>query len=634
MFSKRQKMMLSYIYGASDEIRLDILADILHVSVQTARSELDRMNDILEKNGVSVVMASKGGCRIRDEDRTAIFHLLQSTATVDKNNLESRTVWRRINVIVGMLVFERDYISMEDLAERLYVSKSTMNLDISEVKRIVTRISGVSLEISKTSGLIIRGKETDIRYLLSKMVHQGLEMEEAIRHTAPQIRLDEIADYRAIQVLVRSILVSRGHLITGKAFGLVCADILVSSVRNYLGFRLTPGEAATGQLDEFAPHPLVLELAERLERELGLVFAGEDIAYLQRSVMEQNLFYAEGEGNSRDQQAAEIFYAAMKKWLGIDLYRESGRFHSQFMFYLNQLNQRVANGHDYTNFFKRQTNRMFPMSASLVAHCGPMLREQDFRYSEAELAYIALLLGSQMEKEQAGLRILLVSDEHTALVNWIESELYRIFGRHIATITSMPRYLYEESREGVGFLYDLALTTEALEADTGLETIFVHSLLGETEVMLLRSQLDQYMRRRKEEQLKKIADRYIGGQIYMMKEAGSLEQAVAELLTESIAGIAPETLLERCLIPMDTRIAYLSSLTEGTGSFIKIGRLPKPLIHKSKTIQTVILSAFDASDVTEAVLFFQCIERLLNPRLMDKWSKIKSYEQFKDAFLT
>ncbi|ASA19792.1 BglG family transcription antiterminator [Paenibacillus donghaensis] len=657
MFTKRQKIMLSYIYCAKEELRIDILAEIIHVSVQTARSELEKINDILPQIGAHIVMTARGGCLIAEEDREPIFHLLQSTATVDKSNIENHAVWERIIASIGMLVFERDYVSMEELAERLYVSKSTMNLDISEVKRIIGRTAGVSLHISKTSGLKIQGKETEIRYLLSKMIHQGLELDVAVRHVFPDVQLGEIADYDTIQALVRSLLVKRGHLITGKAFGLVCADILVSAVRNYLGFRISADEAQAGaglpeNVNETGtssgkesvrteesmtarkpPHPLVAELAARLAGELGIVFTSEDIAYLQRTVMEQNLFYAGGEAGPRDREAADVFYDALRTWAGLDL-GAYGEFNSRFLFYLNQLNQRVDNGHDYTNFFKRQTNRLFPLTASVVAHCGALLHDRGFRYSEAELAYIVLVLGNRFEVEHPELRVLLISDEHTALVGWIEAELHRTLGDTMLEVTSMPRYLYEENKREAAGRFDLALTTEPIAADADMETIFVYSLLGETETRLLRVQLDHYLRRHEKNRLKAIERRLIGpSRFRLLVEAGGLERGIAELLGgDGCCGLEPETLLQSHMIPTDVRIAYISVLTQGGGSSIHIGKLSKPVVHKAKTLHTLIVSVFDSADRAEAASFYRCVCYLLDPRHGDRWGKIKNYTDFVGAF--
>jgi lichenan operon transcriptional antiterminator len=172
MFSKRQKIILSYILYTDMPIKLDLLADIIQVSFHTIRTELENINMILFERDAQVLISKKGQCYIEDDKKEAVRKLLVNPIFVDKNNIENHIVWDRIYTIIGMLSFESDYVSMEELAERLYVSKSTINLDITEIKRIISRISGISFIVSSTKGLKFKGEEEDFRYMLAKMIVQ------------------------------------------------------------------------------------------------------------------------------------------------------------------------------------------------------------------------------------------------------------------------------------------------------------------------------------------------------------------------------------------------------------------------------------------------------------------------------
>ncbi|WP_163580795.1 BglG family transcription antiterminator [Gracilibacillus saliphilus] len=626
MFSKRQKIILSYILYIDVPIKLDLLAGIIQVSIHTIRKELENINRILSESDTQVSISNKGQCYIENEKKEAVRNLLINPIFIDKNNIENHIVWDRIYTIIGMLSFEEDYVSMEELADRLFVSKSTINLDITEIKRIISRISGIHFTISNTKGLKFKGKEEDFRYLLAKMIVQGLNIETVLQNLFPTMDFEITIKYSHINKVLREIMIKHDFIISGKAFGLVGASLLISAIRDELGYIVHT------QIDE-SLLPMMKELEQRFQKEVGITFTNSDMLYIQQVIMEQNHFYKNNNWDIKDRQIVSVFTRAISDLFKIDL-KKYHHFEEDFLFYIHQLNQRVKNNHDYTNFYKRQINRMFQMSASIVAYCKPHLKELGVTYSEAELAYITLFLGNYIETEEPTLNILFVSDEHTALVNWIVSEVERLMGTSVQILNTIPRYLFEANMDAFLKNIDVILTTDQINVNHNCAVIFIQSLFGKVEQDFLQSLLQDYLKKSKMKKLREIENTAIGQEhfIQISEKYKELNQCVDHMLEklgylESI----DNNEIDKHFIPNDTKIAYASFISNRPGqSKIIIGKLPKSITYGNKAIHTIIISLYHANDHAIARPFYQYIRFLMDPAHNNRIGKIKNYSDFKN----
>nr|WP_283248119.1 helix-turn-helix domain-containing protein [Bacillus sp. FJAT-50079] len=611
-------------------IKLDILADIIHVSIHTIRTELENINLILSERDAQVIVSKKGQCYLEDKKKDAVRSLLINPIYVDKNNIANHIVWDRIYTIIGMLSFEADYISMEELAERLYVSKSTINLDITEIKRIIGRISGISFIVSNTKGLKLKGNEEDFRYFLAKMIVQGLNLESVLQYLFPAKDFDISDQYERMNKVLREIMVKHQFIISGKAFGLVGASLLICALRNELGCHLTHTKVDETLL------PMTKEIEERLKKETGVAFTYSDIVYIQQIIMEQNHLYTNEEWNVEDRHVVSIFTHVVKDFLQIDL-KNDPQFAADFTFYINQLNQRVKNGHDYTNFYKRQINRLFPMTASIVAFCQPHLKELGMMYSDAELAYITLFLGNFIETDEPVLKLLFISDEHTALVNWIASEVQRLMGSSVQIVKTIPRYLFEENNDLFLQDVDVILTTDNIHSMYNRDVIFIHSLFSKAEQDFLSSLLNKYLEQLKMKGLRDVENMAIGKEHFFQtpESCKELDQCVRYLLEQAGEQVSVDdgVNMDNQFIPNDTKIAYVSFMTRRPGqSKIIVGKLSKSIYYRNKAINMIIISIYHANDDAFACSFYQCIRFLMDPVQNHRLGKVKDYADFKQIF--
>src|SRR5690625_6947106 len=80
----------------------------------------------------------------------------------------------RITYLIKRLLLHDTYNKMDDLADEIYVSKSTIQNDLIDVKKLVAEYE-IVVESRPNYGLKISGKELNIRFCMSEYIFDRRE---------------------------------------------------------------------------------------------------------------------------------------------------------------------------------------------------------------------------------------------------------------------------------------------------------------------------------------------------------------------------------------------------------------------------------------------------------------------------
>lgn len=167
MLTKRQKQIFialednkdSYIKGAK-------LAMELNCSLKTLQNEIKELKLLLEKYQIEIIsVTSKGYCLVIHEQK-----LYQECKQIIINNEEINDFNNqtyRITYILNILLQGENYIKADDLADQMFVSRSSISSDIKIVKRILEKYQ-LQMEHKPNYGMIIKGLEKDKRNCILK----------------------------------------------------------------------------------------------------------------------------------------------------------------------------------------------------------------------------------------------------------------------------------------------------------------------------------------------------------------------------------------------------------------------------------------------------------------------------------
>ncbi|WP_182199757.1 BglG family transcription antiterminator [Paraliobacillus salinarum] len=170
------------------------LALVVEASVRTVKNDISILKKKLKSKGIEIKSSSNKGYTLSYKDESAKQYLIKGLATIDikRLNLFKRNNYERIFYIIRALLLSKDYIKLDHLAEQMFISRSTLNQDMPEVKRV---LSNYQLHLSSKAnyGITITGNELDKRicfaeyFFHNKMTFDNsIELEEKLyelKHT-------------------------------------------------------------------------------------------------------------------------------------------------------------------------------------------------------------------------------------------------------------------------------------------------------------------------------------------------------------------------------------------------------------------------------------------------------------------
>ena len=155
LLSQRQKDMISILLRSEPAVSGAVIAGILNVTTRTIRSEKNNINHIF---GEDVIYSSNKGYQI-------------DGYCTDKFNLENIVISEenQIQQIIRMLILEDAKFVVDELAERFFISTSTLNARLKEINVILEKYN---LRVVKNNNFVfIEGTEFNKRSMISSLIY-------------------------------------------------------------------------------------------------------------------------------------------------------------------------------------------------------------------------------------------------------------------------------------------------------------------------------------------------------------------------------------------------------------------------------------------------------------------------------
>lgn len=168
MLSNKEKAILEFfVKHKSNIITSKEVADKLKLSDRTIRNYIKRLQEILLENGAEIIAKPGHGYTLKINHEYDFDTFLQEngSSSIKKNELHIDDSKDRQYHILNKLLFEEDYILFDDLCDKLYVSRSTLSNDFSEIRKFIKPYN-LSVVSKVKKGVCIEGYERDKRHFI------------------------------------------------------------------------------------------------------------------------------------------------------------------------------------------------------------------------------------------------------------------------------------------------------------------------------------------------------------------------------------------------------------------------------------------------------------------------------------
>ncbi|MDO4377807.1 MAG: PRD domain-containing protein [Erysipelotrichia bacterium] len=163
MLIKRQQAILSDLVNFSNAyITADTLSKKHNISLRTLKSDISEIKHEIENNGARIISTPSKGYLFKIENKK-LFDNFEKNCLNDNNVYDQS---QRIKYIQRALISSKN-INPIKLCDDLYISRSTLSVDLKKVKKIFKSYN-IEVISSTTNGLLLKANEKDIRQCIVK----------------------------------------------------------------------------------------------------------------------------------------------------------------------------------------------------------------------------------------------------------------------------------------------------------------------------------------------------------------------------------------------------------------------------------------------------------------------------------
>lgn len=406
----REKRLLELLLKAEHRYTTSDLANLLHVSQRTVKSDIKHLKEELKGTGCELnSQAGKGTWLIcTEEGKKAVRRLLMDHEAGSFDTPEKR----KYHVILKILDAP-SYISMESIADSLYVSKGTIVNDVGESTAFLER-QGLTLEKRAKYGVRVIGKESRIRIAraaaVSKLVRlQGNHLQEKL-----QPFFDDV-DLAKVQRTLRAMEDHFGFVFADMSYAEMVMNVAIVVERSRCGLNCSATEAELEGYRGKAEWQIGEYLAGALEREFDIGLPDDEIAYLTMNLLGAKFQDIREEAkthrgirdletldhNKLDEILRRVEEVYQEEILWDQMLKNTLYMHLEGMF--NRLSHRIH----LDNPIKQMVKDTLAYEYDIATYIARLIMEQfELVLGDDEICDIALYLGASFERKRMAARTL------------------------------------------------------------------------------------------------------------------------------------------------------------------------------------------------------------------------------------
>ena len=198
MLHQKEKLILQSLLENKDHyITSKELASQLSCSDRTIRTYLKSLMDWKpDETGWKITAKQGYGYRLELQDKALYRNFIETEFFTEQNSAKTENIEDRYNYILNKLLFEQEKLYCDDLAEELFVSRSTLSADFKKIRQDLAKYD-LQIESKANRGVYVKGSERNKRrfimdYFFRDNFFQSLHNYINIEVPGRQISLEEL----------------------------------------------------------------------------------------------------------------------------------------------------------------------------------------------------------------------------------------------------------------------------------------------------------------------------------------------------------------------------------------------------------------------------------------------------------
>lgn len=484
--NKRSRVILSTLiqkkeYGQAAYMKE--LAEQFKVSTRTIRNDLEQINEFLNKNKLSGVSLGKQGVIETGKDmERARQYLFQDDFYSYKLEKHERKMF-----MATLLICERDYRTLSNLADCMYVSRSTVVQDLDGLKAFFKKHK-LYVASHSNKGLILEGEEKNKRLLLLSMIKSNESVyreapvfERLIRSLKEECRVD-MEDLKTMEKVINLAEHFSGRFLTDTSFTNLKYFLVLSL------YRMRLKKYAEQDSKKNSKYEMAGYILKQLSDFAGIEVMEEEIKFLGRILNEMR--YIKKTTSNQEIVKMQVITRTFIEHVSIDI---DLNLQGDYIFYENLINHlesmfSSAIQDNTVNSVVTEVLERYPKIQEAVQNNVSVLEEYIGRkLNEVEISYIVVHICAAMERNKNSTErysVILVCNGGIGTSQLLLARLKKYFNFDVADIIPAHDLKNADINEA-----DVILSTVAL--DTDMEYIQVDPLLNDEDCINVGKKLSR-----------------------------------------------------------------------------------------------------------------------------------------------
>ena len=431
------------------------LAEYLSCSDRTVRNALKLIEKTMIIQGVQLISKQGQGYQMFFENQGA-YQEFRQTYELEEDYTKTAISKGddRLVFILNKLLFEQVPVLFDDLADELYVSRSTLSHDFKKIRVMLSEYN-LSIESRANKGVYVSGEERDKRrfimhYFLENQFFKTLHCYVKFNFFDQTVPLEEFARIVLDECQEANLKLSDFVLQN------LVVHISLSMIRLKSGFEIKNIDCQ--MTDDAIERKVAQRILSKVSQVTNQEFPVQEIDYITLHLLAKSQQCQKNQKNISEEVLKKSLFKTFQD-LGLDdIYNFSSDFQliegliTHLMTLQVRLESRITLNNPLVDEIKQNYSDIFFMTREILANMDMFI---EWSISDDEIAYVSLHFLAAMErsKESTKFNILAICATGFGAAQMLRNRLETEFGKRVEVVDVIGYYeLNQEKLKGIDFI--------------------------------------------------------------------------------------------------------------------------------------------------------------------------------------
>ncbi|AKG74996.1 BglG family transcription antiterminator [Salinicoccus halodurans] len=460
------------------------LAKLNGVSARTIREDIKLINVRISGNGAKVQSLMGRGYLLEIEDNESFKSFLQSLTSQGPHTPDTHA--DRAAYIICELLLTRGHVKSEDLADALFISRSTLQSDLKAVKGILAQYD-LEIESKPNYGMRATGTEMNLRFCLSQYV-----FDRRVYKSEPQSVYFDSDELGAVHNTVAEALDDNQLVMTDIAINNLVIHIAIALRRIRDGYSVDEHNPSLNTLMNHREHSIAKQIVTQCETLFKVSFPAYETVYIAlhlsgTKIIRQMSGDIEEEYDKELQRVIDRTLREVDREYTMQI-RKDKELRLSLLLHLKPAINRYRYNMNVRNPMLADIRQHYPLAFEIAVFAGRIIEsETDTEMDENEIGYIALHIGGAIERSKlrdAPKKCIVVCASGVGTSQLIYYKLKNHFGHSLEIIDTIQYYKLEEYPLSS---LDFIISSIPIELGMPVPVIEVNAILNDKDLKKVES---------------------------------------------------------------------------------------------------------------------------------------------------